>query len=133
MRQWRKNKNQWYLRKIMPNDILSYSRKNPNREIELCVGTWKFQRYWRKIMWKFQGSVQMDVEFPGVFKKNSCSISLLQGLHFWIWNFQGIIWYSVTLSGNFAEFPGVRACFLCNVSGWSSKSKNSRTFLQKSS
>ena len=48
----------------------------------------------------------------GVQEKLMFNFLVLQGLHFWIWNFQGIIWYSVTLSGNSAEFPGVRACFL---------------------
>ena len=34
-------------------------------------------------MEKFQGSIKKEVEFPGVFKKNSCRISM--GLSFFIW------------------------------------------------
>ena len=34
------------------------------------------QRYWRKIMWKFQGSIKKEVEFPGLFKNNSYGISM---------------------------------------------------------
>ena len=58
---------------------LGYSRKNPNREgggerggedIEFP------QRNWRKIMWKFQGSIKKEVEFPGMFKNNSYGISM---------------------------------------------------------
>ena len=32
-------------------------------------------------MWKFQVSIKKEVEFPGVFKKTSCGISM--GLGFW--------------------------------------------------
>ena len=39
-------------------------------------------------MWKFQWSIKQKVEFPGVFKKNSCGISM--GLGFSPWNFQGM-------------------------------------------
>ena len=52
----------------------------------------------------FQGSIKKEVEFQGVLKKSSCGISN-KGLDFWAWNFQG-------LSHNFAEFPGVKACFI---------------------
>ena len=33
-----------------------------------------------KTMWKFQGLMKKEVEFPGV----------IVGLHFWPWNFQGL-------------------------------------------
>ena len=37
----------------------------------------------RKIeMGKFQGSIKKEVEFPGVFKKNSCRISVGLGFSF---------------------------------------------------
>ena len=42
-----------------------------------------------------------QVEFPGVFKKNSCGISM--GLGFWPWNFQG-----VQVSHNYAQFSAVK-------------------------
>ena len=46
--------------------------------------TWNFQRYWRKNIWKFQGSIKKEVEFPGVYKKKSCNFygSLILTLEF---------------------------------------------------
>ena len=53
-----------------------------------------------------RGQLKKKWYFQGVFKKNSYGISL--GLCFWpCWNFQRV-------SHNFAEFPGVKACFLWN-------------------
>ena len=56
----------------------------------------------QKGMHKFQGSIKKEVEIPGVFKKNSCRISM--GLGFWPWNFQEV-------SHKFAEFLVTKACF----------------------
>ena len=76
-----------------------YSRKNPNTTAqERGLRTWNFQEYWRKSMWKFQESIKKEVEFPRVFKKNPCGISM--GLGFWPWNFQ-----SKGVSNNFVKFP----------------------------
>ena len=33
--------------------------------------TWNFQRYWRKNIWKFQGSFKKEVEFSRMYKKKS--------------------------------------------------------------
>ena len=42
-----------------------------------------------KSMWKFQGSIKKEMEFPVVFKKKTCGISM--GLHcFWPMNLQGV-------------------------------------------
>ena len=38
------------------------------------LSIWNLQRYWRKNMWTFQGSLKNEVEFPGVFKKDSSGI-----------------------------------------------------------
>ena len=46
-------------------------------------------------MYKFQGSIKKEVEFSGVFTKNSCGSSM--GLGFGLLRI-------------FAEFPGVKAC-----------------------
>ena len=54
---------------------------------------------------EISGSIKEEVEFLGVFEKNSCEISMV--LVFLSWNFQGV-------SQNFAEFPWVKACFLWN-------------------
>ena len=56
---------------------------------------------------KLQGSITIkkELKFSGVFKKKSCGISI--GLGFRPWNFPEV-------SHNFAEFPGVKACFLRN-------------------
>ena len=35
--------------------------------------TWDFQGYWRRNMWKFQGSIKREVKFLGVYKKKSCN------------------------------------------------------------
>ena len=55
---------------------MGHSRNNPS-----MVGggsrTWNlrnFQKYWRKSMWKFQGTIQKEVEFPRVMKKKLCQI-----------------------------------------------------------
>ena len=81
---------------------LGYSRKKKTRGLR----TWNFQGYWRKSMWKFQELIKKEVEFLGVYKKeNWCGISM--GLGIWPWNIQGV-------SHNFAEFPGMKACFLQN-------------------
>ena len=41
-----------------------------------ALRTWNFQRYCRKSMWKFQGSIIKEVEFTGAFMKNSRGISM---------------------------------------------------------
>ena len=51
----------------------------------------------------FRGQLKKEVKFPGVLKKNWCTISMGPG--FWPWNFQEV-------PHNFAEFPGVKVCFL---------------------
>ena len=77
--------------------------------------TWNFQGYWRKSMWKFQGSIKREVEFRGLFKKKT-------------WNFQGF-WFF-----NLEFLRGVT--ILLNFQGWnlvfSGISKNSRkVYLQQ--
>ena len=47
---------------------LGYSRKNPNSGVELRA--WNFRGYWKKRMWKFQGSVKIEMGFQSVFTKN---------------------------------------------------------------
>ena len=49
---------------------------------------WNFQRYSRMSMWKFQGPIKKEVEFPGVIKIKSWGISMM-GFGFWPWNLQG--------------------------------------------
>ena len=68
----------------------------PEKSLTGELRTWNFQVYWRKNMRKFQGLIKKEVEFPGVFNKSSCGISM--GLGFWPWNFQRV-------SHNFAGFP----------------------------
>ena len=65
---------------------LGYSRKNPKRggggwgRSGVELRTWNFQGYWKKSLWKFEGSIKKEMQFPGVFKKYSCGIS--RGLGF---------------------------------------------------
>ena len=88
---------------------------------------WIFQGYWRKNIWKLQGSIK---------KRSAISIGVQRKL---MWNFHGF-WFltlefpsqSHGVSHNFAEFSGVKACFLRNFLGESDKFKNSRIFFQKS-
>ena len=72
---------------------------------------------------KFWHGQVKDMEFPGVLKKEHAEIPGINlkrkvisrgvqeklwisiGFGFWSWNFQRV-------SHNFAEFPGVKACFL---------------------
>ena len=58
------------------------SRKNPNWGVD---GIMEFLPG-GKSMWKFQGSVKKELEFPVVFKKNSCACGICMGLGFWPWN-----------------------------------------------
>ena len=75
---------------------LGYSRKNPPNRGD--VRTWNCEDYWRKCMWKLQGSIKKEVEFPEVFKGNSCGVSMgldifypesSKGCHIISQNFQG--------------------------------------------
>ena len=77
---------------------MSYSRKKQGGRTRISRGI-------EERTWKFQGSIKKEVEFLGVFKKNSCGISM--GPHFLLSNFQGV-------SHNFVEFLGVKVCFLQN-------------------
>ena len=51
---------------------MGYSRKSPNRG---GVEDTEFLGVLKKSMWKFQGSIKKELEFPGVFLKSSCGIS----------------------------------------------------------
>ena len=53
-------------------------RKNPNWGVD---GIMEFLPG-GKSMWKFQGSVKKELEFPVVFKKNSCACGICMGLGF---------------------------------------------------
>ena len=51
-----------------------------------------------------QGSIKKEVEFPGVFKRNSCeSSACMHGMG---------PWFLIQCHNNFAEFSGVKPCFL---------------------
>ena len=50
---------------------MDYSRENPNEGVEDMEFPGVLKR-----MWKLQGSIKKEAKFPGVFKKNSCRISL---------------------------------------------------------
>ena len=39
---------------------------------DLLMRTWNFQEHWRKSMWKLQGSIKKEVEFPRMIKKKPC-------------------------------------------------------------
>ena len=71
---------------------------------------WSFQGYWRKNMWKLQGSIKIEVEFPEVIKKKPCEISM--GLGFWPWNFQEVSQFCKIMSRGKSlfslEFPTVK-------------------------
>ena len=93
---------QHFFRSSFSSCIGLFQKKKKTRGLR----TWNFQGYWRKSMWKFQELIKKEVEFLGVYKKeNWCGISM--GLGIWPWNIQGV-------SHNFAEFPGMKACFLQN-------------------
>ena len=97
------------MKSLYPQGVLfGYSRKKKKQGGLVWLGTWNFQGYWRNFTGKFQGSIEKEVEFPGLLQKNSCGISM--GIGFWTWNFEG-------MSHNFAEFPGVKVCFLWNFQG----------------
>ena len=98
--------------------IMGYSRKNQTGGLR----TRNSQGYSRKSMWKLQGSNKKEVEFPGAIKKKSCGISIRFG--FWPWNFQ-------VVQHNFAEFPGVKFCFVSTIQGQSDKPKDSKGFFKK--
>ena len=80
---------------------MSYSRKNTNRGIE----DMEFSGILKKEHVEIPGGqLKKKWDFPGYSRK---SHGILMGLGFWPWNFQGE-------SHNFAEFPGVKTCFLWN-------------------
>ena len=79
---------------------LAIPKKKQRRGVGL-VKDMEFQGYWSNFMRNFQGSIEKEVEFPGLLQKNSCGISM--GIGFWTWNFEG-------MSHNFAEFPWVKVC-----------------------
>ena len=53
----------------------------------------EFQRVWKKSMWKFQGFINIEVEFQSVFTKNSWvlvyDLEISKGSHTILQNFQG--------------------------------------------
>ena len=55
-------------------------------------------------MWKFQGSIKKEVEFPEVFMKN------LRNFHESF--FLTVEFFPTRVSNNFIELAGVKACFL---------------------
>ena len=61
------------------------------------VRIWNFQGYLRNSMWKFQGSIKREVEFPGAIMKKYGEISM--GLAFWPWGVKG----SNTVLQNFQD------------------------------
>ena len=77
-----------HLWKHYKNDKFSGLYLNGLFQKKYRLRTWNFQGYWSKSMWKFQGSVNKEVEFWGVLKKNSWGISMGHG--FWPYNFQGV-------------------------------------------
>ena len=87
---------------LYPQGLLfGYSRKKKQRRGVGLVKDMEFQGYWSNFMRNFQGSIEKEVEFPGLLQKNSCGISM--GIGFWTWNFEG-------MSHNFAELPWVKVC-----------------------
>ena len=56
-----------------------------------------FQGYWRKKMWKFQGSIKKEAEFPVALRKNSCNF---HGSCFLTLEFSGV-YICHTISLNF--------------------------------
>ena len=63
--------------------LLGYFQK----KLKQGLRTWNFQGVLKKELWKFQESIKKVLQFPLVFKRDSCRISM--GLGFWPWNFQG--------------------------------------------
>ena len=51
-------------------------------------------------MWKFQGSIQKEVEFPGVIEKKPCGISMDLGSQH--------LKFQQRVLHNFVEFRGVK-------------------------
>ena len=53
--------------------------------------TLSFREYWKKSMWKFQGSDKIEMEFQSVFTKNS-------------WNFHGSWFLTVEFPSGVTQF-----------------------------
>ena len=67
-------------------------------QTEVGWGHWNFRGYWWKSMWKFQGSIKKEVDYPGMFKTNS------------LWNFYRSCFLTLGLQvvlHNFAEYSGL--------------------------
>ena len=93
------------LEKYLTNSFIRVCRGNHRPKLHLTSSdfftgsyTWNFQGYWRKSMWKFRRSIKKKKGFPGVFKKNSCGVSMVsmvfdygssKGCHTILQNFQG--------------------------------------------
>ena len=72
-------------------------------------------------MWKFQGSIKKEVQYPGVFTKTHVEFQWVLVLNLGIHQ---------AVSHNFAEFTGVTAYTF--YKGKVTNLKNSRGFFQKS-
>ena len=77
---------------------------------EQGLRAWNFEGYWRKSIWKFQGSIKKDAEFPW----QGCSRKIHVEFP-WVLVFD-LEFPVQRVSNNFAKFPaGVEACFLSRI------------------
>ena len=82
---------------INKRKIMGYSGKNQNGVLR----TWNFQGHWSKHV-EIPSINEKKQNFQGCSRKNR---EISMGPGFWTWNF-------LVVSHNFAEFLGVKACFL---------------------
>ena len=83
---------------LQKHDLIGIGpRKNPNWGVD---GIMEFLPG-GKSMWKFQGSVKKELEFPVVFKKNSCGMWNLHGSWFLTLEFANLSGASNTILQNF--------------------------------
>ena len=101
------NCSRWLTQQDLPR-AMSYSRKDQTQMKKRGeLRTWTVQGYWRESMWKFQKEKTRIRISRGVHKRLivECPQGLVLG--FWTWSFhQGVS------SHSFADFPGVKSCFL---------------------
>ena len=101
------NCSSWLIQQGLPR-AMSYSRKDQTQMKKRGeLRTWTVQGYWRESMWKLQKEKTRIRISRGVHKRLivECPQGLVLG--FWTWSFhQGVS------SHSFADFPGVKSCFL---------------------
>ena len=101
------NCSRWLTQQDLPR-AMSYSRKDQTQMKKRGeLRTWTVQGYWRDSMWKFQKKKTTIRISRGVHKRLlvECPQGLVLG--FLTWSF-----HQEVSSHSFADFPGMKSCFL---------------------